>query len=75
MAADTTPAWEVTGQRPDFRQGPSGAYEEGILVAFRTRLGAVGQVFVTNAQYSAAAVREAVNRAASAMDEVAQLKG
>lgn len=71
----TTPAWEIIGQREDFRPGPTGAFVPGIVVTFRTATGATGSVFVSHAEYSVERVRQAVATRAAAMDDVAALHG
>lgn len=73
--AETQPAWEITSQMETVGQLDSGAFGEGVKVAFRTASGMAGTVFVPRDHYNAPAVRAAIAAKASTMDEVAALKG
>ncbi len=71
----TTPAWEITGQAEQIKPTPDGRVTSGVTVTFRTAAGNTGTVFIPDAQYSPAAVAQAVGQRAAAMDAVSGLKG
>lgn len=73
--ADQTPAWEITAQVQTTDLGPSNAYVDGVKVTFRTRSGAVGSVFIPNADYTVETVRAKVSAVAATMETVAGLQG
>lgn len=66
--------WHVTGQQQT--QGyVAGRYVRGIEVAFTTRAGHSGTVFIPGDQYSPENVSVAVAAQAALMDAVGQLSG
>jgi hypothetical protein len=75
MANTDTPAWTVIGQQPDVGPNDAGIFVQGMTVTYRTRSGAVGKVFVPQAQFTADQVREIVNTAAGHSEAVANLQG
>lgn len=70
-----TPAstWQVTSQSPTTRVGPTNNVEDGYDIAFVTGLGQSGTVFVPNARYTPAYVKQAIAERAAQVDAVAQL--
>lgn len=73
-AAPQAPLYEITSQAETFDRGPSGSFVQGVQVAFRTRSGATGSVFVPYAEYTVERARAMVGERAAAMDAV-QLTG
>lgn len=70
------PAWHVTGQRPDFRQGRTGGFVNGYVVSFELDNGAgSGEVFVPESEYTADKVAAAVRGVAGHMVAIASLAG
>ena len=73
--AGNAQSWQITGQREDYRPGPTGAFVSGVVVTFSIPSGASGSVFVPDAQYSPASVRALVDARAAAMEAVAGMTG
>lgn len=73
--ANSAPAWEVTAQREDYQVGQNGQLTQGMVVTFRTRSGAVGSVFVEQAQYTPEKVRQVVAAKAGDMEAVQGMTG
>lgn len=67
--------WAVTSQREDYQLGKNGQLTSGMVVTFQTTSGAVGSVFVEQADYSVERVRQAVDGKARQMEAVQGLSG
>ena len=66
-------AWQVTAQQEVTEPGPTGSFEPGVRVSFRTGGGHTGSVFVPASRYSIDQVRAAVAGQAALLDAVGQL--
>lgn len=66
-------SWQVTGQTPTARPGPSGRFVDGMLVHVVTGLGNVFTVFVPETLYTLANVRTLVAQKARQVDAVGGL--
>lgn len=68
-------SWQVTRQLPDqIRTDMTGASVTGVVVYFTTGLGQASSVFIEDPHYSdAAVVKQAIDRKAAVVDQVAQL--
>jgi hypothetical protein len=71
-AVPTTSTWTVDSQLEQTQGGPQGIVR-GVLISFTTGLGNKGTVFVSDAQYSVAAARTALQARAELLDAVSQL--
>lgn len=71
--AENGPSWEVTAQREEMQQGPSGAFEPGMVVTFRTESGATGSVWLRMADYTVEKARATIAARAAVMESVAGL--
>lgn len=69
------PLWVVTSQQETVDLAPSGAYVTGTRIAFRTRSGAMGSVFVPAPEYTPAAARAKVDKLARDMEAVHNMSG
>lgn len=69
----TESGWKVTSQRETSAPDPSGNYTEGMVVAFTTRGGVSGSVFVPNSQYNKATVKQMIGERAAVLDDVQSL--
>jgi hypothetical protein len=69
------PLWVITSQQETVDLAASGAYVNGTRVAFRTRSGALGSVFIPSTEYNPAGVRSKVNQLATDMENVHNMKG
>lgn len=65
-----SPAWQVTGQTPDFGAGPAGLNVPGWKVTFKLNSGSAGSVFIPATQYSAANVKALIAPLAAEMAAV-----
>lgn len=65
--------WRVTAQTETTQLGPSGRYEDGMLVSFTTQHGVEGSVFVPRRLLTAAAVRDQVAAHAAELDAISRL--
>ena len=78
MAADKTADQPVlariTSQMSTSGLDASGRYVQGVRVSFKTAQGHMGNVFVPEAQYTPAHVKEMVREAAKNMDEIGSLE-
>lgn len=70
-----TPPWEITGQREDYRPGPTGAFVAGIVISFKLSNGATGSVFIPEAAFTVESARSAVAAKAATMEAVSALTG
>lgn len=70
-----TPLWEVTSQQETVDLAPSGQYVTGTRVAFRTRSGAQGSIFVPQAEYQAGRVKSLLDVRAAEMEAVHNMRG
>ncbi|HVD03188.1 MAG TPA: hypothetical protein VNF75_03510 [Candidatus Dormibacteraeota bacterium] len=68
-------AWQVTGQIEGQQFNDQHQLVPGVSIMFTTGQGHQGTVFVPQAQYNAARVRELVAARAALMDEVGGLSG
>jgi len=75
MAPEAPPAWVVTSQVETVDLGPTGNFQPGVRVSFRTRSGAIGSVFVPTDGYTVERVREAIAARAATLETVAGLQG
>lgn len=71
----TAPLWEITSQQETYDRAPNGAFANGVQIAFRTRSGAMGSVFVPYSEYTEQRARAAVDARATAMENVHNLTG
>lgn len=71
--ADPGRGWTVTAQTETTELGPSGRYEDGLLVSFTTQHGVETSVFVPRRLYSPERVRAMVADKAAAVDAVSRL--
>ena len=67
------PLYQVTAQVEDYDRNGAGAFVQGVRVSFRTRSGALGSVFVPNAEYTVGKARQLIEARAQAMEAVQQL--
>lgn len=77
MAGDPprSPLWEVTSQQETVDLIPNGSYVTGTRVSFRTRSGALGSVFVSNAEYSVPAVKALLDKRAADLEAIHTMTG
>jgi len=73
--ADSTPAWEISGQQETVELGPAGTFVPGVKVSFRTATGDIGSVFLPHDQYTVERARAAVAERAATFSAVRGLKG
>lgn len=66
-------AWQVTAQQEVTEPGPTGNFEPGVRVSFRTGGGHAGSVFIPASQYNLNQVRAAVAGQAALLDAVGAL--
>lgn len=73
--AETTPTtgWRVVSQIEQTQIGPTGVLEKGVLVTFQLDGGTQGSVFVPEARYTVAAVRDAIAQKAAVLHAVNQI--
>ena len=64
MANNPEHTWEVIGQQPDVGPNDQGVFVQGMTVTYRTKSGAVGKVFVPQANFTVDYVRQVVDQAA-----------
>ncbi len=75
MDDSARPAWEVTGQAETVEQGPSGTFVPGVRVTFRVASGAMGSVFIPQADYTVETARTRIDAAAATVAGVQALRG
>lgn len=72
---ETSPLWVVTSQMETVDAAPDGRYLSGTKVSFRTRSGALGSVFVTQADYTPANVKARITALAADLEAVHNMTG
>lgn len=72
---DTVPLWEIVSQQETVDLVPGGSYLTGTRITFKTRSGAVGSVFVAQADYTPAKVRAIIQSRAADMEAVHNMTG
>jgi hypothetical protein len=68
------PSWQVTTQQERSMPNARGGFDQGVQVGFRTKGGLEGSVFVPNAQYDAAHVKELIAARVASMESVQALQ-
>lgn len=65
--------WQVVGQRQSSVRSPSGAFEDAMIVSYKTADGTIGQVTVPMSQYSPEHVHALIDAQASQVSAVSSL--
>ena len=73
--AQNAVTWEVTGQRYDWRPGPTGALVPGHVITIRIPSGSASEVFIPDSQYSAQMARDLLYQRALTMMSIEALTG
>lgn len=68
--AETSAAYTITGQVPDYGPDQRGQYGPGVVVHFQTPSGDMGSLFVPNAEYNVERVAELVGAKVATMEAV-----
>lgn len=69
------PLWVVTSQQETVDLADNGSYLTGTRISFRTRSGALGSVFLPQAEYSPTRARQLLDQRAGDMEAVHNMTG
>lgn len=69
------PLFEVTSQQETVDRTAGGQYVNGVQIAYRTRSGATGSVFVPYAEYTEARARQLLEERASQAEAIHNIGG
>jgi hypothetical protein len=68
-------SWQVTGQRQSSVRGPSGSFEDAMIVSYKTKHGTEASITVPMSQYHPDHVHGLIEAQAALVDRVNSLSG
>lgn len=68
-------SWQVTGQRQSSVRGPSGSFEDAMIVSYKTKHGTEASLTVPMSQYHPDHVHGLIEAQADLVDRVNSLRG